>query len=494
MSRLTSNFVANTASAAATALIAIFLIPLYIRVLGLEAYGLIGFYLALRGFLQVLDLGAGPVVSREVARYAASGIAAPDTRDALHTFQGLYWMVGGMLGCLLVVFAPLIAGSWLQAESLSHDQVTTAVRLIGVLIGVQWPSTYYQSALLGLERQVVLSVILTSASIATHLGALAIMILAQRHVAVFFACAIALAIAQVLTLAFLYRKHVRFDERPLFRLASLRHIGRFAAGVGIITLTGSILAQTDKVFLSSILPLARFAQYSLAATVAAALVVVVMPIFNTFYPRYSSMLAAGREAELRELHHFGSQLVVLALVPAAFLVVFFGRDLVELWTHDAATATAVAPLATLLVAGAVFNGFMILPYALQLAHGWTRAGIIFGVASVLLYLPVLAFMAVKFGAAGGATAWLALNVAYFAIMGPVMHLKLLPGALGEWLVRDLAIPTVCAAAVTALWASIAPRAEGAGRLLIIVAAFLLAGGAAALAAGRFRTWLIRRIA
>ncbi|HEY0141997.1 MAG TPA: oligosaccharide flippase family protein [Thermoanaerobaculia bacterium] len=494
MSRLISNFAANAVSAAATAAIAILLIPLYVRVVGVEAYGLIGFYLALRAFLLILDLGAGAVVNREVARLTARGSETGEGRDALHTFQGLYWIVGALLGILIVVLAPQIAERWLRAEALPREEVAAAVRLMGLLIAIQWPATFYQNALLGLERQVVLSAVLTTASIATHVGALAAMLTLSPRVEVFFFSGILISALQIVTLAILYRRSVRFEGAATFRLSALRHVARFAAGAGAISVTGSILAHSDKVLLSSMLSLEQFAHYSLAATVAGALVIVVTPIFNTFYPRYSSLIASGREGELRDLHHFGTQLVTMAVVPAALTVVFFSRDVVEAWTRNAATAAAVAPIAVLLILAAAINGLMILPYALQLAHGWTRAGTVFGISAVAVYLPLIASLASAFGAVGGASGWLILNLVYFFMLAPLTHAKLLPRSLREWLVSDIAAPTAAAAAIIAASALLSRPASEATRLVHISGTYVAAATGAAFTARRFREWLVQRLA
>ena len=44
--------------------------PFYIKLLGIEAYGLVGFYVTLLAALQVLDLGISPTINREMARHS----------------------------------------------------------------------------------------------------------------------------------------------------------------------------------------------------------------------------------------------------------------------------------------------------------------------------------------------------------------------------------------------------------------------------------------
>src|SRR5659263_597684 len=70
MSRVKTNFFANLAGSGWTALVGLACTPLYIRFMGMEAYGLIGFYFMLQGVIQILDLGLSPTMNREMARYS----------------------------------------------------------------------------------------------------------------------------------------------------------------------------------------------------------------------------------------------------------------------------------------------------------------------------------------------------------------------------------------------------------------------------------------
>ena len=493
MSRLTRNFAANVGASIAAALVALLVIPLYVRRLGMEPYGLIAFYLALRAALQVLDFGLTPVVNREVARYAAHPESASDAQDVLYSFQGLYWCVAGIVGLAIVVWAPMIATEWLDAKSLPAGSVAQSVRLIGILIAVQWPIAFYQSALFGLERQVAANGILTAALVTTHAGAMSLMIWWPR-VETFLLVAIAVAAVQVAALARIFWTSIAARTKT-FRLSALRPVAGFALGVGAISVTGVILSHVDKVLLSIVLPLERFAHYSLATMIAGALVLFTTPVFNTIYPRFSALAAAAETERVRELHHFSTQLVTVLVVPAALTIVFFSRDVVEIWTRSTTTATFVAPLVVFLVAGAALNGVMTVPYALQLAHGWIRPALIFGIAATAAYLPLVPFMALKLGAEGAAMSWLVMNATYFVVMSPIIHRHLLPGSFAAWLGRDVLLPSGCAALVIAACAGLLPRTESiSGRLALIAATYGLSMLAAVMCAGRIRAWVMLRIA
>ena len=108
-------------------------IPLYIKFMGVEAYGLVGFYLMLQAMLQVLDLGVSPTMNREMARYSVEPEKADEARDLVRTLEIGYWLVGILIGVALVAASPWVAIHWIKAIPYRSAAIRDAVTLMGVL-------------------------------------------------------------------------------------------------------------------------------------------------------------------------------------------------------------------------------------------------------------------------------------------------------------------------------------------------------------------------
>ncbi len=83
-----------------------------------------------------------------------------------------------------------------------------------------------------------------------------------------------------------------------------------------------------------------------------------------------------------------------------------------LWTQSPVTAEHTHLLVSILVMGTAFNGLMNIPYALQLAFGWTRLAFLVNLVSVLLLVPLMIVLTKWYGAVGAASVWVILNVGY----------------------------------------------------------------------------------
>jgi hypothetical protein len=77
----------------------------------------------------------------------------------------------------------------------------------------------------------------------------------------------------------------------------------------------------------------------------------------------------------------------MTVLPIAAVISVFSFDVFRLWTGSAEIAHNAAPIASILVIGSALNGLMVLPYSLQLAHGWTSIGLRINFFLIVLLVP-----------------------------------------------------------------------------------------------------------
>jgi O-antigen/teichoic acid export membrane protein len=84
--------------------------------MGIEAYGLVGFYIMLTGISGILDFGLSPAMNREMARYSVQPDKAGEARDFVRTMELGNWAMGILLGTIFFLGAPYISGHWINTE------------------------------------------------------------------------------------------------------------------------------------------------------------------------------------------------------------------------------------------------------------------------------------------------------------------------------------------------------------------------------------------
>jgi O-antigen/teichoic acid export membrane protein len=435
---LRHNLLLGLSNSVWSALVGLAAIPFYLKYLGLEAYGLIGFFATTQAVLSLLDIGMAPTINREVARCVASG----NEREAgklLHTLAVIYWCVAIAIALMVLILAPWIARSWLQSKHLPSESITSAVILMGVVVACRWPIGLYQGALIGAQRLAISSGINIVMVSIGNLGCVVVLAFVSPTIEAFFiwqAC-VGLAHAIVIRMAawtVIDRGRARFDINQLTR------VWRFTAGAGIVSTLGVVFTQFDKVVLSKLLGLEEFAHYMLATIVVSGLYVVVSPAYSILYPRFAALLATGNSKDLITLYKLASRALAIVLFPAALALIIFSEDLIRVWTGNSDIASSVSPVVGILAAGSALHGVMFVPHALQMASGVTRLPILINSILLIFLLPLLMFFVVRFGAVGGAITWLILHVSYVFLGAFLTNKYLLKGVGMRWVVVDIGLP------------------------------------------------------
>lgn len=488
---LSTNITANLVGRVWAAGLQFAFVPIYLRYVGVEGYGLIGLFTSLLVLSNVFDLGLSSTINRELARTERSRLATREPRDRLRTFELTYLALAVFVGGLMVVAAPLVATGWLQQRQLPTGELTRVLMLMGLVLAAQWPVSLYSGALLGLQEQVRLNAINVAAVTVRTVGAALVLAFVSPSVTAFFAWQLAASAAHSLALRTSAWRRLAGGPRAHFVGAHLIAVWRFAAGVSIISILGVLFTQMDKLVLSRLLDLTAFGYYSLAAVVASGVSYLVLPVFEAAYPRFSHLLADDEPQELESTYHQVGQVMAVVVVPVVVMGALFAWPLVAAWTGSSETADQTATLVALLVVGTGLNGLANAPYALMLASGWTRLPLLVNLISAAILVPALFAAVWRFGAPGGAGTWLVLNLGYATVMVMVMHRRLLRGHARRWYVEDVGPAIVSTGLVALLLRSLVPmpaaRIPSAATLLAIG---LLVGVAGALATSSTRTWLV----
>lgn len=457
---------AGLANSIWSALVGLAVVPFYLKYLGIEAYGLIGFFATTQAVLGLLDMGLAPTINREVARHSASG-NLKEAGKLLHTLAVVYWSMAGVIALVIMALAPWIAEFWLRSKHLSPQTISHAVTLMGLVVACRWPIGLYQGALIGAQRLTVSSGISIAMVTFGNLGAVAVLALVSPTIEAFFiwqacaglvyACAMRWGAWRIIGRL----KMLRFD------IEKLKQIWRFSAGMSGIALSAIVFTQLDKVILSKILGLEEFGHYMLATVVVSGLYVLITPIFNVVYPRFSELVATGDTEKLTSLYRQGSRLTASILFPIAMVLALFSEDLMRVWTGNPGLALSVAPIISILVIGSALHGIMHFPYALQLSYGMTRLPLTINSILMLILVPLIVYFALTYGAQGGAIAWLVLHVLYVILGTWLTHSRLLKGLGGRWLFQDVGIPLALSFLVGLVGRYAIERAEYSTNLKLI---------------------------
>ena len=156
---LKKNVISNFMGQGWTALMNFIFIPVYVHYLGIESYGLIGFYATIFAFMTLFDFGLISTVVKEIAVLNTKSDAAARSRDVVRTFECLIFGLALLLALAVYLAAPWLGAEWFSAKKLSGEEITNAIYFMGLMGAIRFIELFYRGIVIALEQQVILNIL-----------------------------------------------------------------------------------------------------------------------------------------------------------------------------------------------------------------------------------------------------------------------------------------------------------------------------------------------
>lgn len=457
------NLIANYASQIYMTLAGIVILPLYLKYMGSEAYGLVGFFTALQSWFNILDLGLSPSISRQTARMRAGALTPEAYRELVGALQ-LIFVVIMLLGTgVLIVLAPYLSHSWLKSYTIPAHDVQIALELMAVSIGLRWMCGIYRATIIGAEQFVWLSYYTWVFTTLRYLGVLLVLIYIGVTPFVFFLYQIIISIFE---LAFLATKAIHsFPDvapkhpirwAPTYVVASIKPILPFALSIAVTSSIWIIITQTDKLILSNLLSLSEYGYFTLGVLAASGVMLFSAPFSMVLMPRMAKLKAENQDKALLALYRQATRFVAAVTLPASIILAFFPEQILWLWTNNLTVAHATAPVLRLYALGNAALVFTTFPYYLQYAHGSMRLHVLGNSAFAMVLIPSIIWATLGCGMLGAAWVWCLANLSFFVLWTAFVHHRFLPHNHLHWLSGDI-IPilvlSLCSVYLLNYWCS-----------------------------------------
>lgn len=446
---LRQNIVASYFSQAYVTLIGIVILPLYIKFMGAEAYGLIGFFTLLQAWFSLLDLGLTPTIARETSRFQSGVLSKLKFKQLYRALSAIFLIIALIGGLCLFYLSDVITNKWLSFNELNDNIVQICVQIMAISVAFRWMGGLYRGVITGSESIVWLSSFNSIIATIRFIGVFVSMYIFGFTAYVFFVHQLAVAILEFIILFFKAEKIIPrrkdFTEDIGWSFEPIRSILSFALTIAFTSSVWVFVTQTDKLLLSGLLPLAEYGYFTLAVLVASAIMVASGPISNALMPRMVKLYAEDKKDEMLDIYRKATQVVTVIAIPVTTTFVFSAKPLLVAWTGDILIAEKASPILQLYAIG---NGFLVLaafPFYLQYAIGSLKYHFLGNILIFVILMPSIYFAANNYGGIGAAWVWLLLNAFMFFFWVSYVHQKLFKGLHIIWLLRDvlsIALPTL----------------------------------------------------
>lgn len=389
-------------------LISIYLfVPLYVKYLGIESYGVVSIYALLLGLISFIDSGLSATIIKEFSEFSDRNFKY----SLLKIIEGYYLKISILLVLSLMLLSPLFVEKWLNANYINTDEMIFIFRLIVIGVILQLFSSIYYGALFGLNNQIEANSANFIWNLIKPVGIVLFFYFYDASLTAFFVWTIFCNLTYLLFLRFLTYKKLS-GELPLkkeFKILPKR-IQQFLLSMVFIALISSINSQIDKLLISSIFSIKEFGFYSIASTLSQLPVLICVPFVATFFP----LLVKFKDSvdAWKIYYKMSVVLTSTALVLATVLIVFTDQIL-ELWLGEQFFSNGnndLVKITRLLTIGSLFLALQILPFNFLVSKGLTKYTLRQGFLQILIGIPLLLWMTNRLGLIGAGIPWIIINV------------------------------------------------------------------------------------
>lgn len=403
-------------------LVSVFIfIPLYIKILGSENYGLIGFYTLLLGIVGFADAGMTSAIIKEFSLEHDSNYKF----SILRRLENIYWIVCLIIVLVVISFSGIISTYWLKPETISVEKLKYYVSLIGIGIVLQLLSSLYFGALFALNNQVKSNVIQLTWSFSRSAIVLLLLIFISPTLELYLWWQIFCNILYVLILRYYIIKEL--VKNSIIQLSVVlnkipKHMVLYIKGMILIAIISAINIQADKIITSSLFRLDVFGFYNMASTLAQIPIIVGAPLISFVFPllsRYAILEGEDNIFKTKIIFEKIFFLINIAVISTSVLIIFYAKEIILLWTHGVIPTNIFSDIVLdvrLLIIGSFFLAIQFPFYYLLLAKGKTKYTIYQGVIQLIIGLPLLYICSSMYGLKGVPIPWVIINFGSFVYL------------------------------------------------------------------------------
>jgi O-antigen/teichoic acid export membrane protein len=383
--------------------------PIVLQRLGVEAYAVWVLSHTISFYLRFFDLGFGEAQVRVHARFAARRQQAAIAKLIATVLLCLVLagFAAALLGIALAIGAPI---SWLEVDAALETELRTVLAILALNLLVSIPSSGLQQFYDGAQRfdlaslrAVILRVVSASAQLTALLLGHGVVTLALIELAV-------TVLGVLIDLIILRRLSPGLLTTPaLFDRRMWRRVRHFALWTSLDDLIAEGTSHLDELLLVFFLPLALLTPYALLLAFTGALLPLVRPITETFFPMVAALHAQRALLELKRLLITATKGLAAIGVLFAVCVGFFGFTLFEFWVPEA--ATEISPtLIAILVSNVLLTASLWTSGIMLLALNRIRWVVALNLLEVFIEVALITWLAPQHGLLGIAIASLIANV------------------------------------------------------------------------------------
>lgn len=419
---LARNTVWNLVGSGAPMAVAVFCIPVLIRGLGKERFGVLTLAWALIGYASFFDLGLGRALTQLVARKLGAG-EEREIPELAWTSLVLMSLLGLATTVLVLFLSPLLASRGLKVPVELQHETMQAFRLLGLSVPFVITTAGLRGLLEAHQRFGMINALRVPMGVFTFVGPLAVLPFSKGLTPVVGVLVIGRVAAWAAHLLLCLRVAPELRQ-PAWEWSAVGPLMKFGSWMTISNVLSPLMYTVDRFAIGALVSVAAVAYYATSNELITKLLLIPGALMGVMFPAFSTSFAQDRE-HTALLFRRSVKSIFLVLFPITLCAVSFAQDGLRLWLGSDFALNSYRVL-QILAAGVFINSLAHVPFALLQGVGRPEVTATLHLIELPPYLALLWWLTRTHGIQGAAIAWSA-RVIVEAFVAFILVKRCMPG-------------------------------------------------------------------
>ena len=406
--KLITNVLHNSYSVILPLIITIVTVPIYLKIIGLERYGVLSVIWLVFGYFGLFDFGLSRATTHALAKYGKNSSKIKE--DIFKTSLWINLFLGLIAGIVFFQFSDSLIQTILHKSSAIIDEITRALPLVSLLFPFALISNVLTGRLEAEDRFAVLNLIQFFGAILFQILPLLFVYIFNTNLVSAVGGAVAARIITIVILGIVVRKLINFDIKSSFNWLEGKKLLKFGGWVTITNAISPLLVSIDQLLIGYLLGAKALPLYSIPFNFAMKALLIPAALTRALFPRMSGYEKEDAAQLANQSLAILAGVMALICAPAIILI-----DIaLTLWIGPQFASDA-SDLTRVLLFGVWINAIAYIPYSHLQSQG--RADLVakYHAIEIIPFVAILYFFVIKYGLIGAAAAW-SLRVTIDAIL------------------------------------------------------------------------------
>src|SRR5467141_1091118 len=420
---LARNVIWNLLSYGLPMLVAVFCIPILIRGLGKERFGVLALAWAVFGYASLFDLGLGRALTQLVAKKLGAGEEC-EVPTLVWTSLLLMLLLGLAGAFVAVSLSPWLVHRALHVPVALQRETLNSFYLLGLSIPVVISTAGLRGLLEAHQRFGTINALRIPMGVYSFAGPLLVLPFSKSLFPVIGVLVAGRVIGCIAHVLLCFRVVPELRERIAWHGAAAGPLLRFGGWMTVSNIVSPLMVTMDRVLIGAMVSMTAVAYYATPYELVTKLLIIPGALVGVMFPAFSASFSQDR-ARTAALYSRCVKYVFLILFPAVLLTVGLAQNGLTLWL-GADFAQHSSRVLQWLAVGVFLNSLAQVPFALVQGVGRPDLTAILHLIELPFYLLALWWLISTYGVEGAAIAWTA-RVGVDALILFVMAKRSFPG-------------------------------------------------------------------